>query len=219
MVPVPKAVVKRVMDVTLAGTALVLLLPVIAVIAMAIRITMGRPVLFRQLRPGLDGRPFVLIKFRTMRDDRLPDGRLVAIQHRMTTVGRFLRRTSLDELPELWSIVKGDMSLVGPRPLLVEYLAHYTPAQMRRHEVKPGLTGWSQIKGRQTLSWEERFPLDVWYVDHWSPWLDLKILARTLAILAKGEGSGLGITPPPEFTRDLGMADFDNEPSNRSGAL
>jgi lipopolysaccharide/colanic/teichoic acid biosynthesis glycosyltransferase len=168
---------KRAFDVCVAALGLVLLSPVLAVIALLVRRTLGSPVLFRQQRPGLGGRPFTLYKFRTMREA----GPGVSEAERLTRLGRLLRSTSLDELPELWNVLRGDMSLVGPRPLLMQYLPLYTPEQARRHEVRPGITGWAQINGRNALSWEEKFALDLWYVEHRSFMLDLRILAMTLA--------------------------------------
>ncbi len=200
---------KRLLDIVIAGTALILLAPAMGLIALAIRLEMGSPVLFRQLRPGRNAQPFEMVKFRTMRNDRGPDGRLIPIERRTTRLGSLLRRLSLDELPELWTILKGDMSLVGPRPLLMEYLPHYTAHQARRHEVKPGLTGWAQVNGRHNSRWEDRFDLDVWYVDHQSLALDLRIMAMTAKMVVSGEGAGLGQNPPAEFTRDLDVADFD----------
>ena len=157
-------------------------LPMVALVAGVVRIGMGRPVFFRQTRPGWRGRPFMLIKFRTMRDGPGTDA------ERLTRVGRWLRRTSLDELPELLNVLRGDLSLVGPRPLLMEYLPRYTPEQARRHEVRPGITGWAQVRGRNALTWEEKFRLDVWYVDHRSLWLDLRILAVTGWQVVRGRG-------------------------------
>ena len=181
-------VVKRVIDVAGASTALVLLSPLLAVVALLVRVRMGAPVLFRQERPGRGGRPFVMTKFRTMSDRRDPNGELLPDAARLTALGRWLRRTSIDELPELLNVVHGDMSLVGPRPLLMEYLPLYTPAQARRHEVRPGITGWAQVNGRNAVTWEEKFALDVWYVDHRSTRLDLEILAKTVAQVFHGEG-------------------------------
>lgn len=175
---------KRAFDVCVAALGLVLLSPVLAVIALLVRRTLGSPVLFRQQRPGLGGRPFTLYKFRTMREA----GPGVSEAERLTRLGRLLRSTSLDELPELWNVLRGDMSLVGPRPLLMQYLPLYTPEQARRHEVRPGITGWAQINGRNAISWEEKFRLDVWYVDHQSLWLDLRILARTFWRVLSREG-------------------------------
>jgi sugar transferase EpsL len=179
---------KRVIDVLGASTALVVLSPLLAVVAVLVRVRMGPPVLFRQLRPGREGRPFELTKFRTMTDRRGPDGALLPDAQRLTALGRFLRRTSIDELPELVNVVRGDMSLVGPRPLLMEYLPRYSPEQARRHEVRPGVTGWTQVNGRNDLTWEEKFALDVWYVDHRSTRLDLEILGRTVSQVLGGQG-------------------------------
>lgn len=179
---------KRALDLAVAVPALVALSPVLAVIALAVRIALGRPVLFRQPRPGLHGQPFVIRKFRTMTDRRDSTGRLLPDVERLTRFGRFLRQTSLDELPELLNVVEGTMSLVGPRPLLTGYLKLYTPAQMRRHEVKPGITGWAQVQGRNALSWEEKFGFDQWYVEHLSLALDIKILFMTVAKILSREG-------------------------------
>jgi lipopolysaccharide/colanic/teichoic acid biosynthesis glycosyltransferase len=192
--------IKRGLDIVVAGTALVVLSPLMGVIAFLVWRKLGTPVLFRQTRPGIRGKPFVMYKFRTMTDARDAQGNLLPDHQRLTPFGRWLRATSLDELPELMNVLKGDMSLVGPRPLLMEYLERYTAEQARRHEVKPGITGWAQIHGRNALSWEEKFRLDVWYVDHWSVWLDLKILWRTLWIVMKREGiSAEGHATMPEF--------------------
>ncbi|HEX8694182.1 MAG TPA: sugar transferase [Longimicrobium sp.] len=182
------AAAKRALDVVVAAAGLVVLSPVLLGVAAAVRARLGAPVLFRQRRPGLGGRPFTLYKFRTMRHAEGPDGRTLPDAERLTPLGRFLRGASLDELPELLNVLKGDMSLVGPRPLLMEYLPLYTPEQARRHEVPPGLTGWAQVNGRNALTWEERFRLDAWYVDHASFWLDLKILAMTLGKVFRREG-------------------------------
>jgi lipopolysaccharide/colanic/teichoic acid biosynthesis glycosyltransferase len=173
---------KRLLDVAAAAAGLVFLASLLAGIAAATWVRMGRPVLFRQWRAGRDGRPFPLVKFRTMRPGPEPD------DVRLTPFGRWLRRWSLDELPELWNVLVGQMSLVGPRPLLPRYLERYTPRQARRHEMRPGLTGWAQVNGRNRLSWEERLELDVWYVDHWSLGLDLRILARTVGLALSGRG-------------------------------
>jgi sugar transferase EpsL len=182
--------VKEAMDRVGAALGLLVCLPLLAGIAVVVRATLGRPVLFRQPRPGLGGRPFSLVKFRTMRQGTGSDA------ERLTRFGRFLRATSLDELPELWNVLRGDMSLVGPRPLLMQYLARYTPEQMRRHEMKPGITGWAQVNGRNAITWDERFALDVWYVEHWSLGLDLRILART----ARATLGRRGITAPGSAT-------------------
>jgi lipopolysaccharide/colanic/teichoic acid biosynthesis glycosyltransferase len=179
---------KRVIDVLGASTALVVLSPLLAVVAVLVRVRMGPPVLFRQLRPGREGRPFELTKFRTMTDQRGPDGTLLPDAQRLTALGRFLRRTSIDELPELVNVVRGDMSLVGPRPLLMEYLPRYSAEQARRHEVRPGVTGWTQVNGRNELTWDEKFALDVWYVEHRSTRLDLEILGRTVSQVLSGQG-------------------------------
>jgi sugar transferase EpsL len=185
-------VAKRFLDLVVAGAVLVVLSPVVLLVALLVRATLGSPVLFRQRRPGLHGRPFTLYKFRTMRDARGPDGSPLSDPQRLTRLGRFLRRTSLDELPELWNVLRGDMSLVGPRPLLMEYLDRYSSEQMRRHEVKPGMTGWTQLRGRNALSWEDKFRLDVWYVENASFLLDLRILVATLGAVIRGEG----VNPP-----------------------
>lgn len=172
-------VVKRAMDVVISTAAVVILSPVMAAVAVAALATQGQPVLFRQRRPGRDGRPFTIVKFRTMRPPRSGEIWFTTDNERVTRLGRFLRSTSLDELPELWNVIRGEMSLVGPRPLLMEYLESYTPRQARRHEVRPGITSWAIVHGRHSLSFADRLDLDVWYVDHWSPWLDLRILAMT----------------------------------------
>lgn len=195
-----KHLVKRGMDILASAVSLVVLFPLLLVLAAAVRLFLGRPVLFRQVRPGLHGRPFVLYKFRTMRDLRDANGNLLPDEQRLTPFGRFLRSASLDELPELFNVLRGDMSLVGPRPLLMEYLDRYTPEQARRHEVKPGITGWAQVNGRNSLSWEDKFRLDVWYVDHWSLWLDFKILWLTVVKVLRREGiSAAGSATMPEF--------------------
>jgi len=179
---------KRLMDISISSLALIILAPLMAIIAVAVRVTMGLPVLFRQRRPGLHGRPFTLVKFRTMAVRRSAEGQILPDGERLTWLGRFLRSTSLDELPQLINVLRGEMSLVGPRPLLIQYLARYNDEQMRRHEVKPGVTGWAQVNGRNALSWEEKFKLDVWYVDHRSLMLDLKILGMTMRKIARREG-------------------------------
>jgi sugar transferase EpsL len=179
---------KRGFDAVGAVVLLVLLSPLLAAIPLAVRLRMGAPVLFRQERPGLHGRLFTLLKFRTMSDRRGADGQLLPDADRLTRLGRFLRRTSLDELPELVNVVRGEMSLVGPRPLLKEYLPLYTTEQARRHEVRPGITGWTQVNGRNALTWEEKFVLDVWYVDHRSMHLDLEILLKTCGQVVSGRG-------------------------------
>jgi len=178
---------KRTFDVLVSLVALIVLSPLLLGVAILVRIKLGSPVLFSQDRPGLGGRIFRLLKFRTMHDGRDADGRLLPDEQRITDLGRFLRSTSIDELPELWNVLRGDMSLVGPRPLLVSYLSRYSPQQARRHEVRPGLTGWAQVNGRNALDWDERFRLDVWYVDHRSLALDFRILLRTVAIVLRRE--------------------------------
>lgn len=179
---------KRCLDIVVSGWALMLLLPVFLMIGLLIRCNMGGPVLFRQTRPGLFGQPFQMIKFRTMTDACDASGALLPDQDRLLPLGKMLRNFSLDELPEFWNVLKGEMSLVGPRPLLMEYLPLYNAEQARRHQVKPGLTGWAQINGRNALSWEEKFKLDVWYVDHQSFYLDIKILFLTVYKVFKREG-------------------------------
>jgi lipopolysaccharide/colanic/teichoic acid biosynthesis glycosyltransferase len=171
---------KRLIDILASAAGLLVLSPLLTLIAVIIYIRMGSPILFRQQRPGLHGKPFTLLKFRTMTDDRDQDGHLLPDAERLTALGRFLRATSLDELPELFNVLRGDMSLVGPRPLLTQYLDRYTPEQARRHEVRPGITGWAQVNGRNALTWKEKFELDVWYVDHMTLWLDFRILWLTV---------------------------------------
>ena len=191
---------KRVLDLALTLPVLIILSPLLALIALLVRVRLGSPVLFRQQRPGLHGRPFTILKFRTMTDARDANGQLLPDAERLTPLGAWLRRTSLDELPELINVLRGEMSLVGPRPLLMEYLARYTPEQARRHEVKPGITGWAQIHGRNALTWEEKFALDVWYVERQSFLLDVKILLLTAWIVLKREGiSQEGHATMPEF--------------------
>lgn len=191
---------KRALDLALTLPGLVVATPVMAGVAVAIRLDMGSPVLFRHQRPGKDGRPFVLLKFRTMSDARDDDGNPLPDEQRLTKVGALVRRLSLDELPQLLNVLKGDMSLVGPRPLLMEYLERYSAEQARRHDVKPGITGWAQVNGRNALSWDEKFALDVHYVDHVSLTLDLKILAKTLAKVFRSEGiSAAGHVTMPVF--------------------
>jgi sugar transferase EpsL len=171
--------VKRAIDLAGAAAGLLFLSPLLGILALAVRFTMGTPVLFRQTRPGYSAKPFILLKFRTMTDARNEREELLFDGERITKLGRWLRRTSLDELPGLWNVLKGEMSLVGPRPLLFEYLKHYSPEQGRRHSVKPGITGWAQVHGRNALSWEEKFALDLWYVGHASILLDMRILFKT----------------------------------------
>lgn len=179
---------KRILDLIITIPAMILLAPVLGVVTILVRFKLGSPVFFRQLRPGLHDRPFTMFKFRTMTDARNAQGNLLPDAERLPPLGQFLRATSLDELPELWNVLKGEMSLVGPRPLLMQYLERYTPEQRRRHQVKPGITGWAQINGRNAISWEQKFALDVWYVDHQSLALDLKILWLTIWRVVKREG-------------------------------
>jgi sugar transferase EpsL len=180
--------IKRIFDFMLTVPMVFVLLPLLGLISLLVIVVMKTPILFEQLRPGLNGKPFKLYKFRTMTNDKNEKGELLPDEERLTKMGRLLRILSLDELPELFNVIKGDMSLVGPRPLLMRYLDHYTPAQARRHEVMPGITGWAQINGRNEIAWEEKFKLDVWYVDNISFWLDFKILLVTFWKLIKREG-------------------------------
>lgn len=180
--------IKRFLDILGSGLGIILLSPVLVTVGLMVWWNMGHPVFFEQIRPGLHGRPFRMIKFRTMLDAADVDGNLLSDSERLTTLGRFLRSNSLDELPELWNVLKGDMSLVGPRPLLMEYLPLYSAVQARRHEVRPGVTGWAQINGRNGISWDNKFALDLWYVDNQSLWLDMKILWKTVAKVARREG-------------------------------
>lgn len=194
---------KRAFDFIVALLLLMALaLPMLVVMAL-VRYRLGSPVLFRQQRPGLNGRPFHMVKFRTMTDARAPDGSLLPDAQRLTAFGRFLRSSSLDELPELWNVLRGDMSLVGPRPLLMEYLPLYSAEQARRHEVRPGITGWAQVNGRNALTWDQKFKLDVWYVDHRSMTLDLRILFLTLMRVVQRDGiTAAGDASMPRFTGD-----------------
>jgi lipopolysaccharide/colanic/teichoic acid biosynthesis glycosyltransferase len=196
--------IKSILDIVIAAIALIILLPVMLFVAIAIYFRMGSPIVFTQPRPGKKGRIFKFYKFRTMTNERDSNGDLLPDEKRLTKLGEFLRQTSLDELPQFWNIIKGDMSLIGPRPLLVRYLKRYTPEQARRHEVKPGITGWSQIQGRNGISWEEKFKLDVWYIDNWSLWLDLKILFLTVFKVLQQEGiNEEGNVSSQEFTGQL----------------
>jgi len=195
---------KRLVDVVGATGILLVLSPVLLVVAVAVAVGLGRPVLFRQLRPGLDGEVFELVKFRTMRDATTPDGTPLPDAQRLTRIGRVLRASSLDELPALWNVLRGDMSLVGPRPLLIEYLPLYSPRQARRHEVRPGVTGWSQVNGRNAPPWSEKLEMDVWYVEHRGFWLDVRILLRTLAVPFRREGiTRDGHATSPRFDEEL----------------
>ena len=197
--------IKRAFDFLVSLAALLLLWPVLLVLAVLVRVKLGRPVLFRQQRPGLHGRPFTMLKFRTMTDARDTEGNLLPDGERLSSFGRSLRSTSLDELPELINVLAGDMSLVGPRPLLMRYLDRYTPEQMRRHEVRPGITGWAQVNGRNAINWDQKFALDVWYVDHQSLRLDLRIFWLTVRNVLRREGiSQAGEATMEEF---LGTTD------------
>jgi sugar transferase EpsL len=189
---------KRIFDLLATTLSLVLTIPLLLIISLLVWIFLGTPVLFLQQRPGYKGRPFITYKFRTMTNRSGPDGNLLPDSERLTAFGRFLRSTSLDDLPQLWNVLCGEMSLVGPRPLLMSYLERYTPEQMRRHDVLPGITGWAQIHGRNTLDWDEKFRLDVWYVDHLSFWLDIKILFLTPWKVFKREG----ISQPGQATAE-----------------
>lgn len=194
---------KRLFDFFMALFGLLLLSPVLAILAWQVRKKLGSPVLFIQTRAGLHGKPFQMVKFRSMRNIISPDGQSLPDFERMTHFGRFLRATSLDELPEIWNVLRGDMSFIGPRPLLMEYLPLYSPAQARRLEVRPGITGWAQINGRNTISWGEKFCLDVWYVDHQSFWLDLRIFMLTIWKVIRRDGiSAAGDVTMPLFRGD-----------------
>jgi sugar transferase EpsL len=198
---------KRIFDILAALLGIILLSPLLLLIALLVRVFHGAPVLFGQTRPGYKGTLFCIYKFRTMTDARAADGSLLPDAERLTPQGRFLRASSLDELPELFNILRGEMSLVGPRPLLVQYLERYSPEQMRRHDVLPGITGWAQVNGRNALTWEEKFALDVWYVDNWSFWLDIKILFLTVWKVFKREG----ISQPGHATAEEFMGNDGQE--------
>ena len=180
--------VKRLFDLAATVPSVIILTPFFILIGFFVRLKIGLPVLFKQVRPGLLGKPFTIYKFRTMTGKRDEDGSMLPDGERLTPLGRFLRKTSMDELPELFNVIKGDMSIAGPRPLLMQYLNRYTPEQARRHEVKPGITGWAQVNGRNAISWDDKFKLDVWYVDHQSFWLDMKIVTLTIWKTLKREG-------------------------------
>lgn len=198
---------KRVFDLCLTLPLLVLVLPILGIVAILVRLNLGTPVLFRQVRPGFMGRPFVNLKFRTMRDAVNSQGQPLPDTVRLTSLGRFLRSLSLDELPELFNVLRGEMSLVGPRPLLMQYLERYSPEQARRQYVLPGITGWAQINGRNAISWEDKFALDIWYVDNWSLWLDVRILALTPWKALKREG----ISQPGHATAEEFMGNLSPE--------
>lgn len=180
--------IKRVIDIIVSGLALILLCPIMICVALLVFTKMGSPILFKQVRPGQKGRPFVLYKFRSMNIPRENQNSVKYDSERLTKIGKFLRSTSLDELPQLYNILKGDMSLVGPRPLLMQYIDRYTPEQYKRHDVKPGITGWAQVNGRNAITWEQKFALDVWYVDHWTLMLDIKIFLLTILTVVRREG-------------------------------
>jgi lipopolysaccharide/colanic/teichoic acid biosynthesis glycosyltransferase len=195
-----KPIMNRLLDIFLSSLALLIFSPIMFLVAIAIALTMGTPVIFTQLRPGYKGKPFTMFKFRTMREAYDATGRALPDSERMTAFGNFLRKSSLDELPELLNVLKGEMSLVGPRPLRMDYLARYSTEQARRHDVLPGITGWAQINGRNSIGWDEKFKLDVWYVDHKSIWLDLKIIALTVLKVFKRDGiSAEGHATMPDF--------------------
>lgn len=197
----PLLLVKRLTDIFVSSVGLLVFSPVIVGVSLAILVRLGRPTLFRQQRPGYNGQPFYVYKFRTMISQTERDGIPLNDAQRLTPLGRIIRQLSLDELPQLWNVLKGDMSLIGPRPLLMEYLPLYTPEQMRRHDMRPGITGLAQVSGRNEVPWEKKFELDVWYVDHWSLWLDMKIFVLTIQKVLKGEGvSGRGVATMTKFT-------------------
>ncbi len=208
MFPVGIPASKRIFDLLLAALGLVILSPILLLAALLARIYHGSPVIFTQKRPGFKGTPFHIYKFRTMTDARDKDGNLRPDSERLTRLGRFLRASSLDELPELFNVLRGEMSIVGPRPLLMQYLERYNPEQARRHDALPGITGWAQVNGRNAITWEDKFRLDVWYVDHWSLWLDIQIIFLTVWKVFKREGISqpghataeefMG-SPPPQF--------------------
>ncbi|HBL97248.1 MAG TPA: sugar transferase [Psychrobacter sp.] len=196
--------IKRLLDIAAASSALVVLAPVYAVTAYKVKKNLGSPVLFRQVRPGLDGKPFEMLKFRSMKDAVDADGNVLPDSERLTDFGKRLRDSSLDELPELWNVIKGDMSLVGPRPLLMEYLPLYNDEQKRRHHVRPGITGYAQVNGRNAIGWDEKFALDAWYVENQSLWLDIKILAKTVKKVVIKDGiSAEGEATMPKFTGSM----------------
>ncbi|APX64143.1 sugar transferase [Acinetobacter schindleri] len=193
--------IKRILDITIASTALILLSPIYLIVAHKVKKNLGSPVLFRQVRPGLHGKPFEMIKFRTMKDALDAEGNPLPDSERLTPFGKMLRATSLDEMPELWNVIKGDMSIVGPRPLLMEYLPLYNEQQAKRHNVRPGITGYAQVNGRNAISWEKKFELDTWYVENQSLWLDFKIMLKTIKkVIAKDDISAEGEATMTKFT-------------------
>ncbi len=204
--PAPTRISKRILDLVITFPGLILLSPVLLVIAVLVRLNFGSPILFSQKRPGLGGKPFWVYKFRSMTNERDDQDQLLPDGQRITHLGRFLRSTSLDELPEMINVLRGEMSWVGPRPLLMQYLERYSPEQARRHDVLPGITGWAQINGRNALTWEEKFKLDVWYVDHWSLWLDVKILMLSVMKVLRREG----INQPGQATAEEFMGKHES---------
>jgi len=216
---------KRIFDLICTSIGLVIISPILAITSVAIWKRLGRPIIFSQLRPGYKGKPFWLYKFRTMTDQRNNQGDLLPDSKRITGLGRFLRNSSIDELPELWCVLRGDMSLVGPRPLLMQYLERYSSEQARRHNVIPGMTGWAQINGRNILNWEDKFKLDVWYVDNWTFWLDIRILFSTMLKVIKREGISqpgfltaeefMGSNPPEETTEMRSIMNESNQKAHR----
>jgi len=206
-----KSMLKRFLDVVIASIALILLSPLYAYVAYKVKKNLGSPVLFRQVRPGLHGKPFEMIKFRTMKDAVDEQGNPLPDSERLTPFGQMLRSTSLDEMPELWNVIKGDMSIVGPRPLLMEYLPLYSPEQAKRHDVRPGMTGHAQVNGRNAIGWEEKFKLDTWYVENQSVWLDFKIMLKTVKkVIAKDDINEAGEATMTKFTGSA--SDNQNEP-------
>jgi sugar transferase EpsL len=199
--------IKRLFDIISSTAGLIVISPLLVVLAVLVRLKLGSPILFCQQRPGLGSKAFVIYKFRTMTDRRDASGNLLPDEQRLPPFGRFLRSTSFDELPELLNVLKGDMSIVGPRPLMMKYLGRYSPQQARRHEIKPGITGWAQINGRNTISWEDKFKLDVWYVDNWTFWLDMKIILKSIWMVIAKEG----ITQQGRATMDEFMGTPQND--------
>jgi sugar transferase EpsL len=202
--PIP--ISKRILDLTLTIPGLLILSPLLLVISLLVVVNYGTPIIFRQKRPGYQGKPFWVYKFRTMTNDQDAQDNLLPDGQRLTRLGRLLRSTSLDELPELFNVIRGEMSIVGPRPLLMQYLERYSPEQARRHEILPGITGWAQVNGRNALTWEEKFKLDVWYVDHWSFWLDIRILLLSIVKVLRREG----INQPGQATAEEFMGNHDS---------
>jgi len=193
-----KLKIKRLLDISISVVGLIIFIPFILLISVFIKLDSKGPIFFKQKRPGKDAKIFIIYKFRTMKELRDEHGNLIPDENRITKIGKFLRRLSLDEIPELWNVLIGDMSLVGPRPLLVEYLERYSPEQARRHEVKPGITGWAQVNGRNAITWKEKFMYDVWYVDNWNLWLDIKIIFITMINVIKG----VGVNQPGQATME-----------------